>query len=145
MSSCGVSYKAPKEDPQRTATLRGAQTRETPLGWKYAIYTVEAIDDTPVQLFFNDSKIVLTSGSHNIVISSFFNRGFGVGPYRARGDVTLNFMPGGEYKVNGRVEGSKKLLWIEDMKTGKAVSEVLRLSYQDAAQSTYVPIYLPAN
>jgi hypothetical protein len=56
-------------------------------------------------------------------------------------------LPGGfrKYKLNGRVEGAKKLLWIEDVKTGKAASEVLRLPYQDAAQSTYVRIYLPAN
>ena len=143
--SCGVRYQSPPKDPLRTSTLRGEQTRDGLISFTWSIFTVEAIDDTPVLSLKNDSEIILASGSHNVVLSAFFNRGFGLGPYKTRGDITMNFVPGRKYKVNGRVEGSKMLLWIEDVQAPKTRSKVLSLSYQEAPQTTYVPIYLPSN
>ncbi len=145
LASCGVNYQNPPKDPLRTSTIRGQQTRDGLVSWTWSIYTVEVIDNTPVRLMKNDNEIVLNSGTHNVVLSAFFNRGFGLGPYKARGDLTMNFVPGRDYKVNGRLEGSKMLLWIEDTATSKPASKVLNLPYQDAPQAAYVPIYLPTN
>jgi hypothetical protein len=145
LMSCGVHYQSPPKNPLQTSTLRGHQTREGLISLTWSIFTVEVIDDVPVQSLKNDSKIGLNSGAHNLVLSAFFSRGFGLGPYKARGDITMNFVAGRDYKVNGRAEGSRMRLWIEDVETSMVVSTVLNLPYQDAPQTPYVPIYLPMN
>ena len=109
----------------------------------WATYSPELIDNLPVNKILNNSEIVVSSGVHNVVVASFFNRGFGVGPYIARGDLSMTFKPGADYKVNGRAEGSRMLLWIEDLKTQKPASKVLNVSYQNAPQTAFVPIIIP--
>ena len=146
--SCGPMYKNPPKDPAKTATLRSNETRSGLYTW--ANHTVEAIDNLPVNYaasWTSETKeIVVTSGVHELVMGGTFNRGFlAGGPYSARGDLRMNFKPGRNYKANGRVEGSKLAMWIEDTETSQPVSETIRIPYQFIPQTTYTPIFIPAN
>ena len=147
-ASCGTIYRNPPKDPQRTSTLRSKTTRSGLANW--AKYVVEAVNDKPVNyaasLTIESKEIVIPSGNQNIVLTGNFNQIFGgAGPFIARGDLNMNFKPGMDYQANGRVQGSKLLLWIEDTKTENPVSAVLQIPYQSMPRNYVTPIFIPVS
>ncbi|MEO8615804.1 MAG: hypothetical protein ABI600_11740 [Luteolibacter sp.] len=116
----------------------------------WAHFTVEAVNDKAInyltEVTTESKEIVVSAGNQNVVLAGSFNRVFGgAGPFEARGDLTMNFKPGMNYKTNGRVQGSKMLLWIEDTKTGRPASKVLEVPYQSMPRNSYTPIFIPAS
>ena len=147
-ASCGNIYQNPPKDPVRTAILRSEATRSGVFTWTHV--TVEAVNDKAINYLTavttESKEIVVPAGNQNVVLAGTFNQAFGgAGPFEARGDLTINFKPGMDYKANGRVHGSKMLLWIEDTKTGKPASKVLEVPYQSMPRYTSTPIFIPAS
>jgi hypothetical protein len=144
--SCGTSYQNPTKDPAKTAVLQSDSTRSGLATW--ANYVVEVVDERPINYLTSwttaSKEIVVPAGKHSLVLAGTFNRGFGTGgPYTGRGDLSMTFRPGLEYKANGKVEGSKVAMWIEESATSKPVSETIRVPYQILPRSTYTPIFIP--
>ena len=147
-ASCGNIYQNPPKDPVRTAILRSEATRSGVFTWTHV--TVEAVNDKAINYLTavttESKEIVVPAGNQNVVLAGTFNQAFGgAGPFEARGDLTINFKPGMDYKANGRVHGSKMLLWIEDTRTGKPASKVLEVPYQSMPRYTSTPIFIPAS
>lgn len=138
LSACSTTKK--KAVDPNIAVLSSNMIREGLMTW--IRFDVEAVDNRSV----TRKRTKLRPGVHNVVLVGSFNRGgFGAGPFKARGDVDMNFEPGRKYVAAGTVKGSKMLLWINDAETKQPVSEVLRIPYSDipVSNTTFIPLYIP--
>ncbi len=71
----------------------------------------------------------VSPGAHHFILKGMFGRGF----YRSHGvamiEVTGSVVAGGRYKVVGKVKGEYMSLWIEEVKSGKRITNVGSMKY----------------
>jgi hypothetical protein len=143
LTSCGTFYKNPPNDPALTAVLRNARQRQSFYDWRD--FKVEGIDGKPVTYLDSfvpsSKKLVVTAGTHRILIYGTFLKGFANGPYEAREEVIATFKPGRTYVCTGAVSGAKLQLWIKDSASNERVSNVVSATYSRIVSPT--PVYVP--
>ena len=153
VSSCaGVSYKEPTGAGNATIKRSAKAAKGATQGVNVRL---EMIDNTPlmdnkelwVGTMFSSDSLKIAPGSHLMTVNIEFWRGsaFLGTRFIGRGDVIAKIEGGKSYQFTGNLNGATVDVVLCETESGKAVSQVSKISYQQFIPPAYTPIFIPAS
>lgn len=155
LSSCATTstYQEPTPSEVKTAaTIQGFEHSKGFANWHAG--RVTAIDNKSISYSMADflgtatenTQIPVLPGTHTFVVHSKFVTHFSFfpgeddGPFETITEIQATLLPQQHYHLNGQVDNSHILLWIEDA-NNKRISNVVSASYHQVPRDNYV--YMP--
>jgi hypothetical protein len=123
------------------AYIAGVSNRTSMTVWDS--FLVESIDNqfvSKMRLVSRFHEWAITPGEHTVLVHALFQRGYG-GSYSAFIPIKVNLEPSKKYILNGKVEGDKIEVWLEDKELKTVISEKFSSNY-NLDRSQYNPIFI---
>lgn len=136
MSAC-IGKNLDVSKSEEYASVQGTYTNYETFGFK--VFNIDRVDSKGPELnSFSINKYeieyLIPKGEHDYMLHIHFNQIIdkGVGPYEAYAFVKVDLPLSKKYRVNGDVlpKEGKIIVWFEDIKTGKKVSESVKTAYR---------------
>ncbi|HVL36987.1 MAG TPA: hypothetical protein VM489_15065 [Burkholderiales bacterium] len=109
-------------------------------------YQLAAVDDklvSPLGGRSGDEPAKVPPGERALTVLATVQRGPGKGPLEAYLPLRARLEPGASYRLNGRVEGARVEVWLEQVETGRHASEPAAAPLYNYAQATPLPVFVP--
>jgi hypothetical protein len=105
---------------------------------------VWAVDDRFIGPTYVGATTTLAPGDRKLVIHMYFRRG--IGPeYEAFAELRALLRPSANLRLNGKVDGTSVIVWLEDAATQAMVGETARAQWRVMPRvQSPVPIFIPA-